>query len=38
MKVRIGDHWYTVEIQDMDSDPAVVLVDGERFEFRLGSE
>ena len=28
MKVRIGDHWYTV-------DPAVVLVDGERFEVKL---
>jgi len=35
MKIRIGNHWYTVEIQDIDSDPAVVLVDGERFEVKL---
>ena len=35
MKIRVGNRWYTVEIQDMDSDPAVVLVDGERFEVKL---
>ena len=35
MKIRIGNHWYTVEIQDVDSDPVVVLVDGERFEVKL---
>lgn len=35
MKIRVGNHWYMVEIQDMDSDPAVVLVDGERFEVKL---
>ena len=36
MKIRVGNHWYTVEIQDVDSDPVVVLVDGERFEVKLG--
>ena len=35
MKIRVGNHWYTVEIQDVDSDPVVVLVDGERFEVKL---
>ena len=35
MKIRVGNHWYTVEIQDVDSDPVVVLVDGERFEVIL---
>lgn len=35
MNIRVGNHWYMVEIQDMDSDPAVVLVDGERFEVKL---
>jgi|TARA_B100000315_G_C14377966_1_gene496098 biotin carboxyl carrier protein len=36
LQVRIGDHWYSVEVQDLDSDPVQVLVDGELVEVDLG--
>lgn len=35
MKIRVEKKWYTVEVQDVYSDFAVVLVDGERFEVKL---
>ena len=35
MKIRVEKKWYTVEVQDLYSDSAVVLVDGERFEVKL---
>lgn len=35
MKVRVGSKWYTVKIENVTSDPAVVFVDGERFEVNL---
>ena len=35
MKIRVEKKWYTVEVQDLYSDFAVVLVDGERFEVKL---
>ena len=36
LRVRVNDRWYTVEAVDVDSEPAVVLVDGERVEVSLG--
>ena len=35
MKVRVGSKWYTVKIENVTSDPAVVFVDGQRFEVNL---
>ena len=35
LRVRVNDRWYTVEAVDVDSEPAVVLVDGERVEVSL---
>ena len=36
LRVKVNDRWYTVEAVDVDSEPAVVLVDGERVEVSLG--
>ena len=36
LKVRLGDRWFSVEVQDLDSDPVQVLVDGELVEVDLG--
>ena len=36
LRVRVNDRWYNVEAVDVDSGPAVVLVDGERVEVTLG--
>ena len=36
LRVRVNDRWYNVEAVDVDSEPAVVLVDGERVEVTLG--
>jgi biotin carboxyl carrier protein len=35
LRVRVNDRWYTVEAVDVESEPAVVLVDGERVEVSL---
>ncbi len=35
MKIRVEKKWYTIEIDSISSDSAVVLVDGERFEVKL---
>ncbi len=35
MKIRIEGKWYLVEVEDSSSDPAVVLVDGQKFEVKL---
>ena len=35
LRVKVNDQWYTVEAVDVDSEPAVVLVDGERVEVSL---
>lgn len=32
IRVRIGDHWYTVEVGDLSQSPVQVTVDGETFE------
>ncbi|MFQ5860247.1 MAG: biotin/lipoyl-containing protein [Dehalococcoidia bacterium] len=31
IRVKVGDHWYTVEVGDLSSSPVEVTVDGERF-------
>ena len=35
LRVKVNDRWYTVEAVDVDAEPAVVLVDGERVEVSL---
>ena len=35
LKVRIGERWYAVEIDDLESDPVRVLVDGTPVEVSL---
>jgi biotin carboxyl carrier protein len=35
LRVRVNDRWFTVEAVDVDAEPAVVLVDGERVEVSL---
>ena len=35
MKIRVEGKWYFVEVEDSSSDPAVVLVDGQKFEVKL---
>ena len=37
LKVRIGDRWFTVEVEDLDARPVRVLVDGEPVELDLGA-
>ena len=37
LKVRIGDRWFTVEVEDLDARPVKVLVDGEPVELDLGA-
>ena len=37
LKVRIGDRWFTVEVDDLDARPVRVLVDGEPVELDLGA-
>ena len=32
IRVRVGDHWYTVEVGDLNQSPVQVTVDGETFE------
>ena len=32
IRVRVGDHWYTVEVGDLTRSPVQVTVDGETFE------
>ena len=35
MKIRVEGKWYFVELEDSSSDPAVVLVNGQKFEVKL---
>lgn len=35
LRVKIGDHWYTVEVEDVDASPVRVLVDGEPAEVHI---
>tara|TARA_B100000029_G_scaffold8994_1_gene9567 strand:- start:3582 stop:3974 length:393 start_codon:yes stop_codon:yes gene_type:complete len=35
MKIRVDGKWYFVEVEDLSTDPAVVLVDGQKFEVKL---
>mgnify|MGYP003317884333 CR=1 FL=1 len=35
MKIRVEGKWYFVEVEDLSTDPAVVLVDGQKFEVKL---
>ncbi len=32
IRVRVGDHWYTVEVGDLTRSPVQVIVDGEAFD------
>lgn len=32
IRVRVGEHWYTVEVGDLSQSPVLVTVDGETFE------
>ncbi len=38
IRVRIGDHWYTVEVGDLSQSPVQVTVDGETFEVDVEAE
>lgn len=38
IRVRIGDHWYTVEVGDLSQSPVQVTVDGETFEVDVAAE
>ena len=35
LRVKVGDRWYEVEVVDLDSNPARVLVDGEPVEVQI---
>ena len=35
MQIRVEGKWYLVQVHDLSSDPAVVLVDGQKFEVKL---
>ena len=37
IRVRIGEHWYTVEVGDLSQSPVPVTVDGETFQVELES-
>jgi biotin carboxyl carrier protein len=37
-KISVNDHWYEIEITDLDESPISVLVDGELYEVELGPE
>ena len=36
LKVKIGDTWYAVEVEDLGADPVRVLVDGEPVQVDIG--
>ena len=38
IRVRVGDHWYTVEVGDLTQSPVQVTVDGETFEVEVESD
>ena len=38
IRVRIGDHWYTVEVGDLSQSPVQVTVDGETFEVDVAAQ
>ena len=35
LKVKVGERWYTVEVEDLDTNPVQVLVDGDPVEVDL---
>jgi biotin carboxyl carrier protein len=37
-KISVNDHWYEIEIKDLDESPISVLVDGELHRVELGPE
>jgi biotin carboxyl carrier protein len=37
-KISVNDHWYEIEIADLDESPISVLVDGELYQVELGPE
>ena len=38
IRVRIGDHWHTVEVGDLSQSPALVVVDGETFTVEIETD
>ena len=38
LKVKVKDRWYTVEVEDPETDPVRVLVDGDVIEVAFGSQ
>ena len=38
IRVRIGDHWHTVEVGDLSQSPALVVVDGETFAVEIETD
>ena len=38
IRVRIDDHWHTVEVGDLSQSPALVVVDGETFAVEIETE
>ena len=35
VRIKIGEKWYTVEVDDLEYSPITVKVDGESFEFEI---
>ena len=35
LKVRVGERWYTVEVEDLTESPVIVLVDGDPVEVNV---
>ena len=38
IRVRIGDHWHTVEVGDLSQSPTLVVVDGETFAVEIETD
>ena len=36
LRVKVGDHEYEVEIEDLTASPVIAVVDGERYEVYPG--
>ena len=36
VRVKVGDHWYTVEVEDLTVEPVRAIVDGDIVEVRVG--
>ena len=35
LRVKVGDRWFTVEVEDPDADPVIARVDGDEVEVRI---